>query len=58
MLDWGTLYHFEFTADAFPSLNGTITLVGAETAGEPEILHTLGILGPPSDTIFANGFDS
>jgi len=32
--------------------------VGAATAGDPEILHTFGILWPPSDTIFANGFDS
>jgi hypothetical protein len=52
------VYHFEFTADAFPSLNGTITLVGTATADEPEIPYTLGILGPPSDTILANGFDS
>ena len=57
-LDWGTLYHFEFTASAAPSVGGAVTVTGAATSGEPEIPYTLVILGPRSDTIFANGFES
>jgi hypothetical protein len=59
-LDWGTMYHFEFVADAPPSSKGAIELVGVATESEPEEPYTLSILvpqAPSNDTIFANGFD-
>ncbi|MFI4970123.1 MAG: hypothetical protein ACHP7D_07940 [Lysobacterales bacterium] len=58
-LDWGTLYHFEFVADAPPGGDGTVELVGVATDTEPEQPNTLSILVPqaPNDIIFADGFD-
>jgi hypothetical protein len=58
-LDWGTMYHFEFVADAPPAAGGTVQLVGIATATEPELPYTLGIIVPQAsnDTIFGNGFD-
>ncbi|MEO7323903.1 MAG: hypothetical protein ABIW82_03660 [Dokdonella sp.] len=59
-LDWGTLYHFEFTSNAAPTAS-LLTLVGAATSTEGELLNTLTLLGPKAvvdDTIFKNGFDS
>jgi hypothetical protein len=58
-LDWGTLYHFEFVADAPPGAAGSIQLVGIATATEPEQPYTLAIIVPQGvgDTIFRNGFD-
>ena len=56
-LDWGTLYHFEFTANV-PPVGGAIELVGVATASEPAQTYTLNILVPQgADTIFINGFD-
>jgi len=57
-LDWGTLYHFEFTTSVAP-LPNTVNIVGAATATEGELPYTLNLLGPqaPNDTIFKNGFD-
>lgn len=59
-LDWGTMYHFEFVANAPPNADGTVNLVGVATATEPEQPYTLSILVPQAaidDTIFQNGFD-
>ncbi|MEO5560854.1 MAG: hypothetical protein ABIO49_13115 [Dokdonella sp.] len=59
-LDWGTLYHFEFTSNAPPAAN-VLTVVGAATSAEAELPYTLALLGPQAvadDTIFKNGFDS
>jgi hypothetical protein len=58
MLDWGMLYHFEFTANAPPSA-ATIGIVGAPTSTEGDLPYTLDLLGPHNvdDTIFSNGFD-
>jgi len=58
-LDWGTLYHFEFVANAPPGAGGAIQLVGIATADEPELPYTLDIIVPQAagDTIFQNGFD-
>ncbi|HEY0229614.1 MAG TPA: hypothetical protein VGC55_00060 [Dokdonella sp.] len=58
-LDWGTLYHFEFVANAPPASGGSVHLVGVSTDSEPEQPFDLTILAPqlPNDTIFANGFD-
>ena len=59
-LDWGTMYHFEFVANAPPG-NGAVQLVGVATASEPELPYTLDILTPQAvtitDRIFADGFD-
>ena len=58
-LDWGTLYHFEFVANAPPSASGAVQLVGIATADEPELPYTLDIIVPQAgtDVIFQNGFD-
>jgi hypothetical protein len=59
-LDWGTMYHFEFVADAPPaSTNAAVELVGIATAVEPEIPYTLDTIVPQAvdDTIFSDGFD-
>jgi len=60
-LDWGTMYHFEFVANAPPTATGTLQLVGIATDTEPEQDYTLDTLVPqaqaPDDTIFQNGFD-
>jgi hypothetical protein len=57
-LDWGTLYHFEFVADAPPG-NGDVNLVGVATSTEAELPYELSILVPTAsgDTLFKNGFD-
>ena len=58
-LDWGTLYHFEFISNSAPTAS-LLTLVGAATSTEGELLNTLTLLGPQaatSDLIFKNGFD-
>lgn len=58
-LDWGTLYHFEFTSNAAPTAS-LLTLVGAATSTDGELLNTLTLLGPraaTNDLIFKNGFD-
>jgi len=58
-LDWGTMFHFEFVANAPPG-SGTIQLVGVATTTEPELPYSLGILTPQAasnDDIFDNGFD-
>ena len=44
-LDWGTLYHFEFVADAAPS-DAAITLAGAATSSESGQAYTMPLLGP------------
>ncbi len=54
-LDWGMLYHFEFTT-SFAPVMGTSTLVGAATSSEPAPTYTLALPGP-SDSIFSDGFD-
>lgn len=58
-LDWGTLFHFEFVANAPPSPSGAIQLIGIATADEPELPYTLDIIVPQAgtDVIFQNGFD-
>ncbi len=58
-LDWGTMYHFEFVANAPPG-SGAIQLVGVATATESELPYSLDILTPQAasnDDIFDNGFD-
>lgn len=45
-LDWGTLYHFEFTANAAPRAESTISLVGVATTDEAALRYTLRMLGP------------
>lgn len=58
-LDWGMLYHFEFTSNAAPTPS-LLSLIGAATSSEGELLNTLTSLGPQAvadDVIFKNGFD-
>jgi len=58
-LDWGTMFHFEFVANAPPG-SGAIQLVGVATQTEPELPYSLDILTPQAasnDDIFDNGFD-
>lgn len=58
-LDWGTLYHFEFTSNAAPAAN-VLTIVGAATSSEAELPYTLNLVGPQvvsNDVIFKNGFE-
>ncbi|GAA0721046.1 hypothetical protein GCM10009105_31030 [Dokdonella soli] len=45
-LDWGTLYHFEFVANAAPVAGSAITLVGAASPGEGELSYALVLSGP------------
>lgn len=45
-LDWGTLYHFEFTANVAPGVGSEISLVGAATTDEAAPHYTLQLLGP------------
>lgn len=44
-LDWGTLYHFEFTANAPPTVR-RVAIGGAATATEAERPYTLDLIGP------------
>jgi hypothetical protein len=57
-LDWGTLYHFEFTSSAPPAAT-TVGLVAAATSTEGELPYTLSLLGPAmmADLVFSNGFE-
>ena len=59
-LDWGTMYHFEFVADAPPTGTGNVHLVGVATDSEPEVPYDLPIrvpAAPDNDTIFRSGFE-
>jgi hypothetical protein len=58
-LDWGTMYHFEFVADAPPTGTGNVHLVGVATASDAELPYELSIRVPatPDDTIFRSGFE-
>lgn len=56
-LDWGTLYHFEFVANAPPTGFGSVQIVGAANASEGALPYTLDLLLPANDTIFKDGFD-
>jgi hypothetical protein len=44
-LDWGMLYHFEFTANAPPTAR-RVAIGGAATAAEAERPYTLDLIGP------------
>jgi hypothetical protein len=44
-LDWGTLYHFEFIANAPPTAR-RVAIGGAATATEAERPYTLDLIGP------------
>ncbi|MEO7433772.1 MAG: hypothetical protein ABIR62_17535 [Dokdonella sp.] len=57
-LDWGTLYHFEFTSGAAPAA-ATLGLVAAATVTEGELPYTISLLGPGTmpDRVFSNGFE-
>lgn len=44
-LDWGTLYYFEFVADAAPS-DAAITLIAAATSNAVGPAYSLSLLGP------------
>lgn len=60
-LDWGTMYRFEFTANAPPAASsGSAQLVGVANPFEAEQPYTAAVPipgGTSSDLIFADGFD-
>jgi hypothetical protein len=57
-LDWGTLYHFHFTADAAPQTS-TATLLPLEPGLAPQLqITTVAPAAPAPAEIFSDGFES